>query len=99
LNRKFQQVEVIPESFIDPLEVLRQEALDNIDQFSIHYYRLVQYDIDGKFEIFGPIVLDNRVKEKTIVKYVNLLGQEVGPEYKGVIFEIYEDGSSKRILR
>jgi hypothetical protein len=34
LNIKFQQVEVIPESFIDPLEVLRQEALDNIDQLS-----------------------------------------------------------------
>jgi hypothetical protein len=34
LNRKFQEVEAIPESFIDPLEVLRQEALDNIDQLS-----------------------------------------------------------------
>jgi hypothetical protein len=72
---------------------------DNIDQFTIHYYRLVQYDIDGKFEIFGPIALDNRVKEKTVVKYVNLLGQEVGFEYKGVVFEIYEDGTSKKIIR
>jgi hypothetical protein len=34
LNRKFQEVQAIPESFIDPLEVLRQEALDNIDQLS-----------------------------------------------------------------
>lgn len=72
---------------------------DNIDQFTIHYYRLVQYDIDGKFEIYGPIMLDNRVKEKTIIKYVNLLGQEVGSEYKGVVFEIYEDGTSKKIIR
>jgi hypothetical protein len=80
-------------------EKINYYYLDNIDQFSIHYYRLVQYDIDGKFEIFGPIVLDNRVKEKTIVKYVNLLGQEVGPEYKGVVFEVYEDGTSKKIIR
>jgi hypothetical protein len=72
---------------------------DNIDQFTIHYYRLVQYDIDGKFEIYGPIMLDNRVEEKTIIKYVNLLGQEVGSEYKGVVFEIYEDGTSKKIIR
>jgi hypothetical protein len=34
-----------------------------------------------------------------VVKYVNLMGQEVGPEDKGVIFEIYEDGTSKKILR
>jgi hypothetical protein len=80
-------------------EKINYYHLDNIDQFTIHYYRLVQYDIDGKFEIFDPIALDNRVKEKTIVKYVNLLGQEVGSEYKGVVFEIYEDGTSKKIIR
>jgi hypothetical protein len=34
LNKKFQEVQVVPESFIDPLDVLRQEALDNIDQLS-----------------------------------------------------------------
>jgi hypothetical protein len=60
---------------------------------------LVQYDIDGRFEIFGPIVLDNRTKEKKIVKYVNLLGQEVDSEVKGVLFEVYEDGTMKKILR
>jgi len=73
--------------------------LDNIDQFVIHYYRLVQYDVDGKFKIYGPIMLDNRIKEKKIIKYVNLLGQEIGLEYKGVVIEIYEDGSSRKIIR
>jgi hypothetical protein len=34
-----------------------------------------------------------------VVKYVNLMGQEVGPEVKGVVFEVYEDGTSKKILR
>jgi hypothetical protein len=34
INKKFQQIEDIPAPFIDPLEVLRQEALDNIDQLS-----------------------------------------------------------------
>jgi hypothetical protein len=34
LNKKNQQIEDIPVSFVDPLEVLRQEALDNIDQLS-----------------------------------------------------------------
>jgi len=73
--------------------------LDNIDQFVIHYYRLVQYDIDGKFSVYGPIMLDNQTKIKKVIKYVNLMGQEVGLEYKGVVFEIYEDGTSKKIIR
>jgi hypothetical protein len=80
-------------------EKLNYYYLDNINEFILHYYRLVQYDIDGKFEIYGPIALDNTIKVKKVVKYVNLMGQEVGPDDKGVIFEIYEDGTSKKILR
>jgi hypothetical protein len=73
--------------------------LDNIDQFALHYYRLVQYDIDGQSKIYGPIALNNEIKEKKIIKYINLLGQEVGDEAKGLIFEVYEDGTLKRVIR
>ena len=73
--------------------------LDNIDQFIIHYYRLVQYDIDGKFVVYGPIMLDNIIKEKKVVKYVNLMGQEVPSTTTGVVIEVYEDGTSKKIIR
>jgi len=73
--------------------------LDNIDYFGLNYYRLVQHDIDGQFKVYGPIALDNTIKVKKVVKYVNLMGQEVGPEVKGVVFEVYEDGTSKKILR
>ena len=65
----------------------------------IHYYRLVQYDYDGQYKIYGPIVLDNTTPTKTIVKYVNLMGQEVSSETKGFIFEVYEDGTMKKIIR
>jgi hypothetical protein len=80
-------------------EKINYYYLDNIDHFSIHYYRLVQYDIDGKFEIFGPIALDNRTKEKKIIKYINSLGQEVMDEVKGLVFEVYEDRSIKKVIR
>jgi hypothetical protein len=63
------------------------------------YYRLVQYDFDGKFEIFGPISIFRSLSAKKIIKHVNALGQEVGPEHKGLVFEIYEDGSSIKIFR
>ena len=81
------------------IEKINYYYLDNIDQFVLHYYRLVQHDIDGQFEIYGPIVLNNTIKVKKVVKYVNLMGQEVGDDVKGVLFEVYEDGTSKKIIR
>jgi hypothetical protein len=72
---------------------------DKINQSTIHYYRLAQYDVDGNFKLYGPIVLNNETKIKTVIKHVNSLGQEVGFEHKGVVFEIYDDGTSKKIIR
>jgi hypothetical protein len=80
-------------------EKIKYSHLDVIDQFVLHYYRLVQYDIDGVSKVYGPIVLNNSIKEKKIVKYINSLGQEVESEAKGIIFEIYEDGTARKIIR
>jgi len=61
----------------------------------INYYRLVQYDWDGEFEIYGPIAIDNRKPEKRIVKYVSLSGQEIDPSSTtGLVIGIFEDGTS-----
>lgn len=64
-----------------------------------NYYRLVQYDYDGQYEIYGPIAIDNRRSPKKIVKYVNLQGQEITDQskYEGVAIVIYEDGTSGKI--
>jgi hypothetical protein len=80
-------------------EKLYYSFSDDINYLGLNYYRLVQYDIDGKFEIYGPIALNNEIKEKKIIKYVNLMGQEISPETSGVVFEVYEDGTSKKIIR
>lgn len=80
-------------------EKLYYSFSDDISYLGLNYYRLVQYDIDGQFEIYGPIVLNNEIKEKKVIKYVNLMGQEISPETSGVVFEVYEDGTSKRIIR
>ncbi len=64
----------------------------------INYYRLVQYDWDGQFEIFGPIAIDNRKAEKRIVKYVSLSGKEIDPTTTtGLVIAIFEDGTSKTV--
>jgi len=65
---------------------------------TINYYRLVQYDWDGNFEVYGPIVIDNRKEEKRIVKYVSLSGQEINPtSTTGLVIVIYEDGTTTKV--
>ncbi len=64
----------------------------------INYYMLTQVDYDGNFKQYGPIAIDNR-NNGVVVKYINLLGQDVDNSSSGVLFEVYEDGSMKRIWR
>ena len=64
----------------------------------INYYRLIQYDWDGIYEIFGPIVIDNRKEEKLIIKYFSLSGKEIDPtSTTGLVIAIFEDGTSKKV--
>lgn len=73
--------------------------LDYYNQDNTVYYRLLQYDIDGQYEIYGPISIEGFFSSKKIVKYINLAGQEVNETYKGVVLEVYEDGTMRKIIR
>lgn len=67
---------------------------------SLTYYRLQQFDIDGKFETYGPILVTKTITDKKIIKYINLMGQEINPNNTtGVIIEIYDDGTMKKMIR
>ena len=69
----------------------------------INYYRLQQYDFDGTYEIYGPISINNMdMGVKTIVKLLNLAGQEISFEQAtvtGVYIEVYSDGTSKKVYK
>jgi len=65
----------------------------------IIYYRLKQVDFDGNYKMYGPIAINYIQSTKKVIRYINMLGQEVNPTVKGIIFEIYEDGTSGRIIR
>ena len=65
----------------------------------INYYRLRQYDIDGADDMYGPIAINNRDRINIIAKRINLTGQEVNENATGIIIEIYEDGTIKRIIK
>ena len=80
-------------------EELKYSYIDyNLNELT--YYRLQQFDIDGKFESYGPIVITRDGTNKKIVKYINLMGQEVKPEnVHGIIIEIYDDGTMRKITK
>lgn len=73
--------------------------IDN-NRNSLTYYRLQQFDFDGQSKTYGPIAITKSVTDKKVVKYINLLGQEINPdETSGVVIEIYEDGTMKKTIR
>lgn len=62
------------------------------------YYRIKQTDFDGKFEYSNVVSVTIDDSKASIVRTINLMGQEVDYQYKGVVIDIYSDGtSSKRI--
>jgi len=67
--------------------------IDNDPFFGISYYRLKQTDYDGQHESFHPISISISSEEKIIDKIVNFAGQEVNKYYKGMVLEIYQDGT------
>lgn len=64
----------------------------------INYYRLIQVDYDGTVNKHKIISIDNS-EDRYLVKKVNSLGQQVGDDYKGVVFEYYSDGSTRKVMQ
>ena len=62
-------------------------------QEGINYYQLSQTDYDGTTEFFPPIAIEYRF-DKQLRYRVNLMGQKVNKDYKGIIIEYYSDGTS-----
>lgn len=57
---------------------------------SINYYRLVQVDINGSKSYSGTIAIDNSQTQIDPIKVTDVMGREVGSNYRGVIIEYYE---------
>jgi hypothetical protein len=79
-------------------ENINYSWIDYTERAPLYYYQLIQHDIDGQYETYGPIAIYG-VPTKRVVKYINMLGQEVPASATGTLFEIYEDGTRKKIIR
>ena len=67
---------------------------------ALNYYRIKQVDFDGASRVYPQmIVVDNRLENMRVMKVVNLLGQEVSDQEKGLVIYMYEDGSCEKIMR
>ena len=67
--------------------------LDDNPLHGVSYYRLKQTDYDGQTESFNPISITISSEEKIVDKIINFMGQEVNEHYKGMVLEIYQDGT------
>lgn len=68
-------------------------VLDKNYQPIENYYRLSQVDFDGERTTFNTIVIDNKQTHVELVSTTNTLGQKVDANYRGLVLEIYSDGS------
>jgi hypothetical protein len=80
-------------------QLINYSYLHSFESYGINYYKLIQYDFDGKYKEYGPIALDNRRGTKKIAKYINTLGQEVDADTRGIVIIVYEDGSIEKTIR
>lgn len=71
-----------------------------VDRFlldTINYYKLTQVDFDGSVEVLDVISIDNRNLGGKIVKQINIFGQEVNSSYNGLVIQIFNDGSIRKV--
>lgn len=80
-------------------ELLNYEFRDYYVKDTINYYKLSQTDFNGNSKTFKIIVVNNSNDYRQVRITVNLLGQEVDENEKGLFIEIYTDGSTRKIFR
>lgn len=74
-------------------ELTSYVAYDDNFKSVVNYYRLNQYDYDGKNKVSHTVVIDNSLHDKTLQKIVNTFGQEVQADHPGMILFVYDDGT------
>jgi len=75
---------------------INYSLVDDEFNHSILYYRLKLIDYSGNEKLSNILSIDMSQFQNfgTLVKTVNSLGQEVNEETKGIVFDIYSDGTT-----
>lgn len=72
----------------------------NFTENVVNYYRLKQTDYDGNGK-YSQIIYIKNVKgpKPTLIRIVNTYGQDVDDYYKGIVIEVYSDGTTIKVVR
>lgn len=68
-------------------------------QKRINYYRMSQTDLDGSRSPYKIVSIDNSITSKKVVYTTNLLGQVVNESYRGIVVDVFDDGTSVKRLQ
>lgn len=64
----------------------------------ISYYRLKQTDYDTQSKYSYIVVIENKnTDERTLVKTVNIYGQETNENAKGLLIRVYDNGDTEKV--
>lgn len=63
------------------------------------YYKLTQTDYDGTTEEFDIKSCGSIIDKIKLIARYDLLGQSIQDSYRGIVIEIYSDGSTKRYIK
>lgn len=64
----------------------------------VNYYKISQTDFDGKTKEISVLSVNN-ISGKKSYKTVNMMGQEVNQNSKGVVVKFYDDGTTEKVYR
>tara|TARA_R110001592_G_scaffold54758_2_gene167747 strand:+ start:7466 stop:9022 length:1557 start_codon:yes stop_codon:yes gene_type:complete len=64
-----------------------------------NYYRLTQIDFDGRSETFDIILVEvcSCKEPNEIIKLFNIQGQEVNKHYRGIVFQLWDNGQVTKV--
>jgi len=78
---------------------LHYDVTDNAVKPVYNYYRLTQYDTDGAYETFDPIVINNKTSIRIVARRTNLLGQTIDENATGIVIEVLENGEVIKTIK
>jgi hypothetical protein len=74
-------------------DMTEYEVVDRNIEYTVNYYKLIQYDYDGNYTEYGPVSIDNTADKPKLVMMLDELGRGVSANKKGIVIEYYDDGT------
>jgi hypothetical protein len=82
----------------DSYTIKTYSIFDSSPYDGISYYRLKQVDRTGIESILQITSIDFNKPQKNLIKQINIFGQEINSDSKGLIIKIYDNGETEKLF-